>query len=215
MRPERPERRAEAFDAFRRELMRRAVPVQKDQRKEWEERFKEFVETAIPEPRKLFKKPGLAARLFAAEVEVPHSNERDMEVYSQQLEIVWPGKMPEGVVQQRTLTTLDRSDVIWEFAVDLGASYVTGSVKLRNFPFERPERREGAERTGERRPYQRDAGRPGERRPYQRDTGRTGERRPYKRDDDRGGSRPYRRDEGPKRPYRRDDRGGPPKRKSY
>ncbi len=149
----RPNRGAEGFDAFRRELIRRALPVQKEERKAWEERFKAFVEASLPEPRKLFQKPGLAARLFAAEVEVPNSHPRDLEVYSQQLDLIWEAKLPDEVVEWRTLTTPDRTDLVWEFAVDLGASYVTGSVKLRNFPFERPERRDRPQ--GER-PYQRD-----------------------------------------------------------
>jgi hypothetical protein len=170
--------------------MRTKLPVQKDQRKEWEERFKEFVEAALPEPKKLFRKPGLAARLFSAEVELPGSNPRDMEVYTQQLELVWPAKLPEGAESQ-TLASEDRNDVIWEFAVDLGTAYVTGSVKLRNFPFERPAPRERSERPGER-PYRRDGGdRPrgggyrGDRPPQRRDSGPPRERkfgdRPYKR----------------------------------
>ncbi len=150
----RPNRGAEGFDAFRRELIRRALPVQKEERKAWEERFKAFVEASLPEPRKLFQKPGLAARLFAAEVEVPNSHPRDLEVYSQQLDLIWEAKMPDEVVEWRTLTTPDRTDLVWEFAVDLGASYVTGSVKLRNFPFERPERRDRPSQGD--RPYPRD-----------------------------------------------------------
>jgi hypothetical protein len=222
MPPERPNRGAAAFDAFRRELIRRALPVQKTERKAWEERFKEFVEASLPEPRKLFQKPGLAARLFAAEIELPNSHPRDLEVYAQQLDLVWEAKLPEGA-ESRTLTSPDRTDLVWEFAVDLGGTYVTGSVKLRNYPFERPERkpRDG---DGERRPYQRRDDRPSgdrERRPYQRrDEGERrpyqprdeGERRPYQRRDE-GERRPYqRRDEGERRPYQKRDDGDRPKR---
>jgi hypothetical protein len=207
MPPERPNRGAAAFDAFRRELIRRALPVQKTERKAWEERFKEFVEASLPAPKKLFQKPGLAARLFASEIEVPNSHPRDLEVYAQQLDLIFEAKLPKDVVEWRTLTSPDRTDLVWEFAVDLGATYVTGSVKLRNYPFERPERkpRDG---DGERRPYQRRD--EGERRPYQRrDEGQSGdrERRPYQRRDE-GERRPYqRRDEGERRPYQRRDEG--------
>lgn len=223
----RPGRGSAAFDAFRRELIRKCVPVQKTARTEWEAKIKEFVEAALPEPRKLFQKPGLAARMFAVEIEVPQSHPRDLEVFAQQLDLIWEAKVAQGLAEWRTLTTPDRNDVIWEFAVDTGGSYVTGCVKLRNFPFERPERREPREgRSDEerpRRPYQRRDDRPSDdrpRRPYQQRGDRpSGDRpsRPYQRRDDRPSGdrppRPYqRRDDRPSgdrpsRPYqRRDDR---------
>jgi hypothetical protein len=217
MPPERPNRGAERFDAFRRELIRARLPVQKEERKAWEARFKEFVEAALPEPRKLFQKPGLAARLFAAEIELPNSHPRDLEVFAQQLDLVWEAKLPKGVEQWRTLTSPDRRDLVWEFALDLGASYVTGSVKLRNYSLDRPERQE-------RRPYERRDDRPGERRPYQRR-----DERPFqKRDEGDRPRRPYqKRDEGdrpprpygdrpsgdrPRRPYQKKDEGDRPPR---
>ena len=221
---ERPNRGAERFDAFRRELIRAKLPVQKDERKQWEARFKEFVEAALPDPRKLFQKPGLAARLFAAEVELPNSHPRDLEVFAQQLDLVWEAKLPKGVEEWRTLTSPDRRDLVWEFAVDLGASYVTGSVKLRNYPFERPEPRDRERSYGdrtERRPYQRRDDRPYQRRdddrpsrPYQkRDDDRPS--RPYqKRDDGDRPSRPYQKRDGdrPSRPYQKRDDGDRPTR---
>ncbi|MEX2243277.1 MAG: hypothetical protein WD716_05455 [Fimbriimonadaceae bacterium] len=157
-------REAEAFDAFRRDLIRRALPVGKTARAEWEARFKEFVETALPTQNKLFQKPGLAARLFAAEIELPESHPRDLEVFAQQLDLVWEAKLPAEFIGWRTLTSPDRRDLVWEFALDLGAAYVTGSVKLRNYPFERPAPRDRSERPSgqfrrddrDRPPYQRD-----------------------------------------------------------
>lgn len=218
MPPERPNRGAVAFDAFRRELIRKCLPVQKEARAEWEKLFKEFVEEALPEPQKIYSKPGLAARMFFAEIELPHSHPRDLEVYAQQLELVWEAKVPESVNQWRTLVTPDRHDVIWECAVDLGGTYVTGSVKLRNFTFDKPKKRDD----GEGRPYRRrEEGEDRPRRPYQKREEGDRPRRPYQRRDDRpsGGDdrprRPYQRrddrpsggDDRPKRPYqRRDDR---------
>ena len=147
-------REAEAFDAFRRELIRRALPVGKTARAEWEARFKDFVETALPTQNKLFQKPGLAARLFAAEIELPESHPRDLEVFAQQLDLVWEAKLPAEFIGWRTLTSPDRRDLVWEFALDLGAAYVTGSVKLRNYSFERPAPRDRSERPSG--PYRRD-----------------------------------------------------------
>jgi len=147
-------REAEAFDAFRRELIRRALPVGKTARAEWEARFKDFVETALPTQNKMFQKPGLAARLFAAEIELPESHPRDLEVFAQQLDLVWEAKLPEEFIGWRTLTSPDRRDLVWEFALDLGPAYVTGSVKLRNYSFERPAPRDRSERPSG--PYRRD-----------------------------------------------------------
>jgi hypothetical protein len=213
MPPERPNRGAAAFDAFRRELIRKCLPVQKEARSEWEKLFKEFVEQSLPEPQKIFSKPGLAARMFFAEIELPRSHPRDLEVYAQQLELVWEAKVPESVTEWRTLVTPDRHDVIWECAVDLGCKYVTCSVKLRNYTFEKPAKRDD----GERRPYRRrEEGEDRPRRPYQKRDDGDRPRRPYqKREDGDRPSRPYQRrddrptggDDRPKRPYqRRDDR---------
>ena len=190
----RKSREAERFDAYRVNLMRRSVPVAKEARKAWFERFQKLVETAFPDPNKLFQKPGLVTRMFAAEIELPGSHARDLEAMAQHLDILWEASTGEGIKEFITLITPDRRDLVWEFAADLGDSYVTGSVKFRNYSFAR----ETSARPQERgRPPYRDSrgsddrgGRP----PYRDSRGR----------DDRGGRPSYRDNRG------RDDRGGRP-----
>ncbi|MCH7946097.1 MAG: hypothetical protein IIC73_08820, partial [Armatimonadetes bacterium] len=139
----------ERFDAYRVKLMRTSVPVSKEARKGWFERFQKLVEAAFPEPRKLFMKPGMATRMFASEIEVPHSHPRDLEAMAQHLDLLWEASTGDEVKEFITLTTPDRRDLVWEFAADLGECYVTGSVKLRNYTFDRE--------SGGRPPYRRDS----------------------------------------------------------
>ena len=199
----RKSRDASRFDAYRIDLMRRSVPIQKEARKEWFERFTKLVEDAFPEPKKLMQKPGMATRLFASEIEVPHSHPRDLEAMAQHLDLLWEASTAEVVKEFRTLITPDRRDLVWEFVADLGGSYVTGAVKLRNYSLDREERSD--------RPPFRHGGRGDSRGSRDRDD--RGGRPPYRDRDDRGGRPPYRdRDDRGGRPsYRdRDDRGGRP-----
>ena len=103
----RKSREAERFDAYRVNLMRTSVPVAKEKRKEWFERFQKFIEEALPEPKKLFQKPGLVTRMFAAEIELPHSHARDLEAMAQHLDILWEASKTEDMQEWVTLITPD------------------------------------------------------------------------------------------------------------
>ncbi len=152
-------RDAEAFDTFRRELMRRAVPVSKALRKEWEEKFKAFVEAALPEQKKMFQKPGLASRLFAAEIELVDAHERDLEAYSQHIDLLWEADLSKDCKTAKSLTSADRRNFVWEFALEIEGGYVTGCIKLRTTSFDRPEGPDAARPVGDG-GYRRDGDRP-------------------------------------------------------
>jgi len=130
-------RRAEEFDAFRRDLVMRSKTVSGEQRELWFERLKELVEAMFPESGAHFRKPGLATRMFSAEVPLPGSDKMHLFDLAQELDDNWKSMHRDEVRAGASCVYVDRMDGIWEWALDLGSTFVTGHVKLRNFVFDK------------------------------------------------------------------------------
>ena len=130
-------RRAEEFDAFRRELVMRSKTVSGEQRDVWFERLKELIEAMFPESGAHFRKPGLATRMFSAEVPLPGSDKMHLLDLAQELDDNWKSMHRDEVKGGASCVYVDRMDGIWEWALDLGGTFVTGHVKLRNFVFDK------------------------------------------------------------------------------
>lgn len=130
-------RRAAEFDSFRRELVLRSRTVAGDRREAWFERLKELVSALFPDATVNFRKPGLATRLFSAEVELPGRDKMHLLDLAQELDDNWKATYKEEVKGGASCVYLDRLDGIWEWVLDLGDCYVSGHVKLRNFSFTR------------------------------------------------------------------------------
>lgn len=165
-----------------------------EQRELWFERLKELIEAMFPESGAHFRKPGLATRMFSAEVPLPGSDKMHLFDLAQELDDNWKSMHKEEVKAGASCVYVDRMDGIWEWALDLGTTFVTGHVKLRNFVFDkdgsRPERPayERKRRTSE------GGDGPPPRRRTSEDSGGY-ERKPRYGSDD-GGYKPYRRTSG-------------------
>gem|GEM_PF-4810568 len=197
-------RRAAEFDTFRRELVMHSKTVSGEAREAWFEKLKALVEALFPGAETNFRKPGLATRLYSAEVSLPGQDKFHLVDLCTELDDNWRALIKDEVKGGASCVYRDRLDAIWEWVVDLGNCYVSGHVKLRNFAFDpdgtnpnreyrpRPERPGGFER----RPYNdRPAG--GGRPPY-------GDRKPYG-DRPQGGDRPS---YGDRKPYGDRPQGG-------
>lgn len=148
-------RRAAEFDSYRRELVMHSRTVGGEAREQWFERLKSLVEALFPETEMNIRKPGLATRLYSIEVSVPHQDKYHLLDMATELDDNWRAQIKDEVKGGASCVYRDRLDAIWEFVADLGDSYVTGHVKLRNFSFhqdaERPQR-EPWGKGGDRRP---------------------------------------------------------------
>ena len=159
-------RRAAEFDSFRRELVMHSKTVSGEAREAWFERLKALVEALFPGAETNFRKPGLATRLYSAEVSLPGQDKFHLVDLCTELDDNWRAAIKDEVKGGASCVYRDRLDAIWEWCVDLGNCYVTGHVKLRNFAFDpdgknpnreyrpRPERPPGYDRPsyGDRRP---------------------------------------------------------------
>lgn len=208
---------AEAFDAFRRQLIRTKSPVQGEIRQLWLERLVEMADQLFPDMERQVRKPGLATRMFSIEIAFPWREQNDLLILASRIEEEWPKGILPGA-ESHTHIFPDRRDLYWEFAVAIDDWYLTGAIKLRSAPFtmpkggegagERPFDRKATEEEGQERPN-RDRG---DRKPWERRDRPQGDRyrddRPYSRDRNRD-DRPYNRDRENKPWERRDDRPRP------
>lgn len=131
-------RRAAAFDTFRRELVLHSRTVSGEAREAWFTRLKELVAALFPDAEVKERKPGLATRLYSIEVAMPGRDKQHLLDLAQELDDNWQAQVKEEVRAGASCVYLDRLDAVWEWAVDTGNAYVTGHVKLRNYPFDQP-----------------------------------------------------------------------------
>lgn len=200
-------RRAAEFDSYRRELVMHSRTVSGEARELWFERLKALVEALFPETEMNIRKPGLATRLYSIEVSVPNQDKYHLLDMATELDDNWRAQIKTEVKGGASCVYRDRLDAIWEFVADLGDSYVTGHVKLRNFSFHNdatpPPTREPWGKGGDRRPPkpQRPYGqRPWTPRESNSEGGGEGRERPE--GGERSYDRPYERSyDRPKRPF--------------
>lgn len=123
------------FDAFRRALVERSRPVAREERQNWHDWVEALVMTAFPERRTRMSKPGMAFRLFAVEVEMPRIELEALEAESVRFSEYFQRKLPEGIKAASIHHFGERRDHMIEFVIELEDTFVTGSVKLRTYPF--------------------------------------------------------------------------------
>ena len=207
---------AEAFDAFRRQLIRTKSPVQGEIRQLWLERLVEMADQLFPDMERQVRKPGLATRMFSIEIAFPWREQNDLLILASRIEEEWPKGILPGA-ESHTHIFPDRRDLYWEFAIAIDDWYLTGAIKLRSAPFTMPKGGEGAgDRPFDKKAAEEDQERPnrdrGDRKPWERRDRPQGDRhrddRPYNRDRNRD-DRPYNRDRQDKPWERRDDRPRP------
>jgi hypothetical protein len=215
------------FDNFRRELIEEGQPVSGDIRAAWVGKIQELADRICPNDEVRVRKPGLATRLFSAEIAVPYAEPNDLDNFVLQLNQIWEEICPPES-EWKAYSYPDRKDMYWELAVKTESGYITTSIKLRTATFfvEQKDGASGPERKsfggsrdrdrGPRKPWQGDGDRParpeGDRPSRQwEDRGERGGDRPQRPWQDRGGDRPQRpwQDRGGDRPQRPwEDRGG-------
>lgn len=192
-------RRSLAFDRARRLLILNAKTVSGAARKEWLERFTELLKAMFPDAEMNVAKPGLATRMYAADVAIGSRDKVHALDLARELDDNWRVFAQDyGTIE--SCCYLDRLDGMWEWVVDLGdGTFVSGCARLKNSAFvtreDRSERSEGGFERG-RGGYGDRGGRPPHRRPY--GDRPQGDRRPYG-DRPQGERRPYRDRE--RRPY--------------
>ncbi|MCC6404031.1 MAG: hypothetical protein IT207_08480 [Fimbriimonadaceae bacterium] len=204
-------RRSLAFDRARRALVLGGKPVGGDPRKEWLDRFTELLKAMFPEGELKVAKPGLATRMYSADVAIGSRDKIVALDLARELDDNWRVFAQEyGTIE--SCCYLDRLDGMWEWIVDLGdGTFVTGHARLKNSAFvtreDRPERSDSGFQRGRPGGFG-NRGRPDSRRPYgDRDRRPGGDRpyrdRPYGDRERSGGDRPYGdRRPGGDRPYR-------------
>jgi hypothetical protein len=127
-------RRSLQFDRARRELVLESTPVSQDARKQWLERFSELLAAMFPDADVKMSKPGLATRMFAAEVSIGSRDKVQALDLSRELDDNWRA-YTKDLGRVESCCYLDRLDGIWEWAVALEGAFVTGQVRLKNAAF--------------------------------------------------------------------------------
>lgn len=127
-------RRSLQFDRARRELVLESVPAAQEVRKQWLERFAELLKAMFPDAEVAMHKPGLATRMFAADVPIGARDKIQALDLARELDDNWRAYVKgQGTVE--SCCYLDRLDGIWEWAVALEGYFVTGQVRLKNAAF--------------------------------------------------------------------------------
>ncbi len=129
-------RKAEEYQDFLCETLKKSHPVGGELRKRWFETLCAKVTEWFPESEKHFRKPGLASCMFSIEVATPDRDKEELLERLIDFDAEWIALAKPQARGGASLAYPDRLDAVWEFVMDLEGGFVTGAVKLRNATFD-------------------------------------------------------------------------------
>ncbi|MFO0090420.1 MAG: hypothetical protein ACK538_01575, partial [Armatimonadota bacterium] len=126
---------AASFDAFRRRLITSSRPVGGPARQAWFQQFMAFVRANFGGADMRITKPGVAERMFGAEIAFPFEARAILVEQITAAGGKWSESVTNEVKAVETFVYADRLDAVCEFALETEEGYVTGRIKFRNAPF--------------------------------------------------------------------------------